>query len=506
MTIPEITKLRKDGNLSEAYNECKLLLNNQPDDKFVRISMAWCLKSISERCSDTVDDERMVKVLMQLSSLKLHEVGEQALNNKFVWDIRKLFIKRASNPDAVVALADNVFEQLKLMQFEKPQKYYSCLVSAFVLAKGRQSATWQHFVEFMDWWGFDNFMPADFERVKSSKRGQSIMSLAERAYSAYSKCLMEQHMAGNDMTAKIQAFLLRLDEISASHPEFTYTLLHKAKLLLLLNRKDEALQAIRLYARTKPIDFRVWKTLADTIDDDASRLACYCRVLSTISDTRFVGRERIKVAALMHQFGDDANAKLEIEQYVTTYRNAGWHIPQSVENMMAQDWYKSTEAAAQNTTYYSQHTALAEQLLYADMPEVAIIVTHYNPEKQVCQFVTSDHQHGFFYTTRIKFRFANNYIYRVRFAGELQPNEPSKILSCRVEKNTAPYENVFFKKLDGELKIPYGKTFGFVDDVFVDNGLMTGIDNGAKVKITAVVTFSPSKQTYGWRAVRLNCK
>ena len=80
---------------------------------------------------------------------------------------------------------NELFIIIREFHFSKPSEAYSFLYKAF--HKAHQ--TWSRYIEFADWWGFDNFRSEDY--LKEEYKEKKMMSIAEQAYIAYAKKLLE---------------------------------------------------------------------------------------------------------------------------------------------------------------------------------------------------------------------------------------------------------------------------------------------------------------------------
>lgn len=502
MTIPEINQLRKSGNVEDAYRECKALLNQSPDDRGTRICMAWCLKSLSEIASKNKEYDRFIDLLKELANLQLEEVGENSMANRFAWDLHVLFDSMKFEPEKLVGIADRIVEILPKLCFLKPNKYYSMLADSFLKVKGRQGAVWLRFYDFMNWFGFDNFSDEDYKKIQI-KDGKSIISLVERVYSAYYKVLNALFISGAVDAEKIKNHLDKLDELNEKHPEYQYTLYHKALLLLMIDKKEDAIQAIRPFVKKKRNDFWVWDVLGDAIDDDELKLSCYCRALSCKAEPKFLGKVRIKTAKVMHTLGFDGNARTEIRLLHKVYEENGWNTPKEALEIKKQQWYQAATASDSNLDFYKSHLGESEEFLFIDTPEMPILITRVNKEKHICNFVDSERNRGFFSTKKLKGKFFENNVILARVEKE-NDCKISRLLTWRKVDNLLPYEGVFFKTIDGYIKIKEGKNFGFVGDIFVDESLLKdNVVAGEYVSVKAVITYNQKKDSWGWRAIAL---
>lgn len=120
------------------------------------------------------------------------------------------------------------------------------------------------------------------ERLNERK----IPSLAERAYTAYARKLLEGEPVdqfGNNRAIdrdriNIAISCPGLEQLIEQHPDLLYPPYYKAKLLLLMGDEEDALSAALPFARQKKNEFWVWELMAEIFhDDDELLMACYCK-------------------------------------------------------------------------------------------------------------------------------------------------------------------------------------------------------------------------------------
>lgn len=503
-TIQQITDLRIAGQLEQAYQMSEQLLAIMPNDRHARGAVAKCLKDLHAEACAREDVNKVTSYLRRLKELDMAQYGEPAMANYFVWDLRIFFdtVKKRHH-ERYLSVADSVFEVLSGLDFVKPNKYYSMLAEMFAAVKSSQGNQWLGFVKFMDWFGFDRFMEEDFKRVPLSQ-GRSIPALVDRVYGAYYKALMAQVETGRADLPRVDEFVNRLTALNQSHPEYDFTLYRKAKLQLALNRKEDALEAIRPFVKRKQSEFWVWDVLSDTVEDTSIRLSCLCRALCCRTEPNYLVRVHVKMAKVMHQLGLDGNARREISQAHQLYETNGWRIPAEVMDMERQSWYQAAQAPESNADFYRAHLADSEAFLYINDPEEAVLISKVNRQKQLCYFITADGHRGLFSTKRLKGAFRENEVYLVRLESETQSDKPVRLLTHKKVRDVSPYVGKFFIKIEGQLKHRAGCDFAFVGDIYVGKPLLAGgLSDGMRVTGTAVKSFNAAKQTWGWRAVSL---
>ncbi len=504
MTTIEISNLRKAGKIEEAYNECITLLSLYPTDRYVILTMAWCLKSIAEKSAKEKNVSRFIETLRELANLNLESIGEISMANRFSWDIKILFESLINEPDQLIATANQIFSILPNLTFARPHKYYSILADAFLKVKGNQDKPWSKFIEFMEWFGFENLRPEDFKSIPLKAQGRSLSSIAERIHNRFHKVLISRIESGYIDKAKIESFIERLSELQQHHPEYQFTLYHKAQLLLILNRKEEAQKAIIPFVRNKQNEYWVWEVLSETSISPELKLSCLCRALLCKTDPKYIGKLHIKMANLMHSLGYDDNARTEMRAMSKIYKENGRTIPLAAIEMVRQPWYQAAKAPESNMNFYKNHLSDSEELIFMGLPEFPILITRYNPERRVCNFITIDKKRGFFSTKKLRGKFTENNVYNIRIENKITENNITKVLTCNLIKDITPFINIFFKKIEGQLKIHSSNDFGFVNDIFIDQTLFPkSAYDGMNVKGTAVLSFNKKKESWGWRAIKL---
>lgn len=500
MTVSEISSLRKDGKFQEAYNECEQLLSQYPDDRYVRTTMAWCIKSLAESHAKASNYKEFAEVLSKLTPLKLSDIGELSMTNRFAWDIKTLFDNLKVHPELLQDAALLVFDAIRKLDFFKPHKNYTLILDCFLKVKLRQAAPWGRLCDFIDWWGFDNLLSEDFQRIPL-KNGKSIPSVAERTHIVYYKVLMNQISNRVYSTERIDGFLKRLDDLNVAHPEFAYTLYHKSLLLLALNKKDEALDSIRPFVKHKQNEFWVWDVLGDTTENDDIKLSCLCRSLLCRTKPEFIGKVRIKAAQLMIKKELFDNARTELDAFFNTYKTNGWHISTDLESLTKQQWYLSASNLGNNISFYKSHLDPSEQFLFHDMPEIPIIIEHNNKDKHVCHFITKEKKKGFFFTKGVKENFKENTVYLVRLSKKSDSDKAFQLLTHKRDENIDNYIGIFFERFNDKIRIREGNNFGFVNDIFVNLNLDNTLANGDMVTGLSVISYNKKKDTWGWRAI-----
>lgn len=391
-----------------------------------------------------------------------------------------------------------LFDNIKEIPLVRPSKWYSVLFQAMHKA----FKEFDDYIEFADWWNLSNLRPEDFEKEKLPN-GKEVMALAEQAYIAYAKHLLpKQSFQGNVVfdRNKAEEFLPRLTQIADNYPSFQYPSYFQAKLLLALGDREDMLSALLPFARKKKNDFWVWEILSEAfLNDEEKVFALYCRALSCQSPEEMLVNLRQKMAVLLIKRQQFNEAKTEIDLLVTSKNASGFRIPHIVSEWQSQEWYKNAVALKNNHNLYNQFKSIADGILFADIPEVTVIVEFVNSERKILNFIESESNHGFFKYERFIRNVSIGDTLKVRFqsgtvGGLFFVYTASKVVDEDFRKQ-------YYKEVEGTVRIPEGKTFGFLDSVFIQPSIVTKhkLTNGDFLKAYSIKTFNKEKKQWSWK-------
>jgi tetratricopeptide (TPR) repeat protein len=343
MSSKEITELRKKGNLEEALKMASEMLESTPDDIWVKRAAAWVYYEYLKKYSQPNTFDKFIEFLDSLKKLYLPEDEKMVFDNS-AWQIGSLVYALQKEDNVAYNKLNRIFESIKEFHFTKPSESYSFLYKAF--HKGYQK--WSQYETFAEWWGFENFTSEDY--LKTEYNDRKIMALAEQAYIAYSKKLLEGEpidgivQVGVPMPInkeKVNSFLPKLDKVIEDHPDYQYPPYFKAKLLLSLGTDENVLDAFLPFAKQKRNDFWVWELMAEIFSEDKdTQFACYCKALSLNTPEDFLVKLRQTFAGMLIERGLYNEATTEIEQIISTREKHDWKLPYEISQWTESDWYK----------------------------------------------------------------------------------------------------------------------------------------------------------------------
>lgn len=133
-----------------------------------------------------------------------------------------------------------------------------------------------------------------------------------------------------------------------------------------LGRVDEARARAIEFAREKTSEFWAWDLVGDLVSDDLElRRSCYAKALCCSQDDDFVGKVRLKLAALLED-SHPAEARFEVERVMSHRARAGYQIPREAQALSER--LAAVSPAPTDRTFYSHFTDSAEALLFSHLP------------------------------------------------------------------------------------------------------------------------------------------
>ena len=499
MPAKEIKELRHAGKLEDALIMAKAELEAQPDNIWAKRNISWVYYDYLKQNLDSNKLDLFSSYLSEISKLQL-PAEEKMLFDNVGWQIGSLVFKTLGNPSFQYAKLFQVYEMVKTFSFSKPSEGYSFLFKA--LHKFLKDG--DNYIQFADWWNFENFREEDYKK-EILPNGREIMAIAEQAYIAYAKQLLPKLSQDGEIffdKEKTIAFIEKLTELEDKYPDYQYPPYFKSKLLLALGDKDQMLESLLPFAKKKRNDFWVWEIMAEAFSSEAEKVfSCYCKALTCKSPEEMLIGLRQKIAKILITKKHYNEAKTEIELLLKTRNNKGYKIPNEVINWQSEEWYSKASVLRSNNDFYKKYIPEAESILYYDIPEETIIVEFVNTDKKILNFIASESKFGFLKYDRF-FRDVNiGDTLKVRFQNG--SNEGMHQLYTAIKIDDDSFKKHFLKEVEGKVRIQPGKSFGFLDDIFIHPSLVTKLklEDGMNFRGTAIKSYNREKKQWNWKLV-----
>ncbi|WP_341228433.1 hypothetical protein [uncultured Arcticibacterium sp.] len=517
MSFKEVTELRKSGKLKEAYIMAKSELdealspcimteeltgdeiNIEADLLWPKRSLSWVLFEYLKQSYLVGKFANFIKTLKEIQELALPDT-EDLFFEQLTWQVGKMGFSLAKSDSIEHKKGIQLFEAIRPFSLAKGSEAYSFLFKALhKLLKETES-----YIQFVNWWGFENFRQEDFQKEKMPN-GKEVMAVVEQGYIAYAKHLLPKRAITGELVfdnASAEAFLPTLSKVITDYPDYQYPAYFNAKLLLALGENDKILESLLPFAKKKRNDFWVWEILAEVFSNEPEKVfACYCKALSCKAPEEMLVKLRQKMTRILVSKKLYREARTEIDLLVNSRREHGFKIPEEVSNWQATEWYENAISAKNNFRFYKAHLSMAESLLFSDTLEELIIVEFVNTHKKILNFIASEEKFGFFKYDRFLNDVEVGDILKVRFQGG--SNEAMYRIFTAVKEDDAAFREKFMKEVSGIVNIPSGKAFGFIDDVFIHPTLVSkyNLKEGLPFTGRAMKTYNSGKKKWGCKLV-----
>jgi hypothetical protein len=503
MSFNEIKDLRKSGKLEEALIASNQALEADPENIWNKRAAVWVYYDYLKQAIDPTQYDQFKHYLQRIEALQL-PADESMAYDQVAWKVGSMVFALAKEETLDYGKIRTIFSTISKFHITKSSEAYSFLFKAFHKVYKDSEA----YLEFAEWWGFENFRQEDYE--KEEFNGKRTISVAERAFIAYSKQLLagvSQDAFGMIRTPdqeKIKAFMPLLDRVIEEHPEYQYPLYYKVKLMMLDGNARDVLSTFIPFAKRKQNDFWVWDLMADIFPEEKDlQFACYCKALSLKAPEEFVGKIRIKLTQLLIKDSKFVEAKTEIKAFVSAYTAQKWKIPAQVTTWVNTPWYAEANARPNNNRLYEKYADKAEEILYLDVPEETVLVEFVNKNKHMVHFVYDESRHGFFKYSGLLQNPKVGDLLKVRLRGNERTGFQKLLTARHADANT---EIPAIRKFSGNVKVIAPVNFGFADDVFLQPDMIRaeGLSEGQLCNGTAVLSYNKKKETWGWKAIRVS--
>ena len=521
MPAKEIKELRDSGKLEEALLMAKNEFETDPENIWSKRNLAWVYYAFLKK--EQGNQDKFITILKRVIDLKMPE-NENMFYEQLCWVVgaHNFHVSKSqlSNIEKFNSI-NSIFNFISVLQLEKSKGHSFLLKSlhnAFKVVPSDGNFNTDKFVEktksyveVFQWTGFNSFLEEDFEPFEI--KGKKIMSFVEQVIIAYAKVLLEGEMiklegsnSNNSLGAwkkiinveKVEDYLEFLNNVIVGHPEYQYPLYYKSKLLLALNRMEDAKKSLVPFAKKKKNDFWVWDLLGEAYSDDIEiQIGCLCKALTLNTKESFLVKVHQKLADLLVEKEYYKEASVEVVNSIEIRKKNDWKINNELIKYTHQDWFNESVQLKDNKEFYEEQSLLAEELLYNNHKENEIVVSFVNSNKKMISFVKNKTMHGFFSYKHLKMNPKIGDILSVRL-NKVGDEGFYKVLTIKPSNHK---ESEALKIISGVFKAIPNKDFGFVNDVFIAPDIVQKhkLENGSEVKSKTILSFNKKKKEWGWR-------
>lgn len=527
LTIPEITELRKNGQLDRAFREADQLFTRFKN-KFTATALFWC---IYDTFKQEQEKERLEMLFDRMAILyDTYCQGDDFIHNAFnkveikikhplFFQLREaifsakngdidsglnrkletmwkegefpkylhleyawlLYYSIKSTPTYELKERKKMFNRYLKLNAPKPSVLHSRILSEAI--KTKQSHPDQFRIrDFIKLWGLENLIEQDWEQIRTDE-GHLVTSTVEKLIGIYTKELKTNKVRSDEEFSKL------VDEALLKIKNNTNLSLYKALVLVSQDKAKEALDYYRRLIIKSPSRCYLWQQAADLVEDENVKIGLLCKAISVERNEEFLGNCRLKLSHLLIRKGMYAEAKKELEIYKEFYISKGWHL--KFEFIRVYHSLSSIIPTKENKYLYKEYFDYGEDFVYSGLPTMLAIKVN---EKMI-EDKTQKGRGQILWTLRTKertltlknpLRFKSiqetrfNHLYNIIMVDE-------KIVWIK-EIESLPQDVDWIKRVDGEVRLRVnanGNMYCVVDGVYVGSKLLRDIDDKQRVSVLA---------------------
>ena len=323
-------------NLENTYARFK---NDPSEENKIKL-----LDSMTEICSlyalegDYENFETVFINIRNLNGLTLNETNEK-LAKCFMVLTQKSKDKIYQKPE----ILDGLFTLMMDLKISKPSKEYGYLYKS--IHKFRKF--WKGYIDFCRWWNLENFTDEDYIIEENSK-----MSIAESALIFYTKRLIN-----TNFDEDIAELALTFINFSQKYDLTIYSNYYIGKLLLRLKFNNLEIRSIlREFLMKKSHKPWGWHLMSKTFKTEENFIEKYSCLLIALNFGKDFPQEILSniyldLGLLFKDLNKLSNAKFFFEIYVSIKTEFKHRIPEFVQKIRKERWYRIIEQERPNTSF-----------------------------------------------------------------------------------------------------------------------------------------------------------
>lgn len=272
----------------------------------------------------------------------------------------------------------------------------------------------------------------------------------------------------------------------------------EAKCLILAKRFDQARGCALAVLRKKQTESWAWGALAITYraDDPEAALILFSKALLCAQDEVFALPTLKGFARVLAQQGCLYEASMCVKRAVNCYLEKGWNIKADLEKLVAESWYDASVDPEALNPFLEERADLALDYLFGKREKkVAVVINIHNSGKGFHAYLDKN--------TSVSVRLGV-------FKSKAKPSPGDYVLLTLSAEDQSvieakPCDQVAMDDvsyLEGVLSIKE-KGFGFVDDTYVPSSLIKNDLDGQSVGVLRVLSYDKPKGKHGWQALRI---
>lgn len=461
-----LTRLRKAGELTDAWNLAEAAIRENPDDIYLKQAVFWVCYAFLKNIQDGIKRRAKDNDNFNPTPFELNKI------NKYLNAIRWLNIPSGGNICAYRLLFIMFQKNLKAI----PELAMLLLTHEPVFDVGKDENN-------------DNE-----PYVTDNGESPSLMLKFARAIAAAWLDSEVVHDFGADHIIE----LIKKTKLSVKDEKNIIWLDYDAaKLLITSAQFNLAREFVIPVLKKKNTESWAWAALAATYRKESPDIAIklFCEGICHTHDAKFSLKSYKSLASLLVTKGLVNEASMCVKKIVAIYNQEGWRIKSDLEDLMASDWYDDSVDVSFLGAFAKTQAEGAKVYLYGETNwEIGVVKSLHASGKGLDVYLNKDCTKSVRKTlfSERKLPVPGKFV-------KIAISEDGEVVSA-TQSNPVEMKDVGFGI--GTLKVN-AKGFGFVDDAFVPPNLIKAELNGRSVQFVKIQEFDKTKGSFGWKVITL---
>ncbi|MFN4300239.1 MAG: DUF7017 domain-containing protein [Thermaurantimonas sp.] len=505
-----IQTLIQSGNLPEAKLQAEEAHQKNPSNLYCRRSLALSYIASIDHTTHPPSLTNLLQVAQQYLNLDLP--ASDYLHSKLVWVLARHIFKITTYPGFTYQSLDQLFEVIKKIPYPRPSQAHSYLLAALLT----HTRSYPHAYEILEWWNLKNLRTEDYQPYQNPatageppKSGQKI-TLAERTWLAYTRLTIQrlattppEHPEHPRLVYKATHLLSRLALINQHNPDFHFLILYRIKLAQTLRQPIDARPEFINYARTRPKEFWIYTTLADTTGDPEQQKALLAMAINLAPKPEYSIRARKKIIPLFlaNRFYQLASSQINV--LITIYsqhKDQNWRLPAELREYILSEWYDHT-VEIPDDQWIPDFIHSAAEIIYHDYLPLKIAIGLPVGNK-IYEYYADNTHHGkaritnFTKNTQIE----AGYYQALLYTSDVQSH---LVLTQAIQP---PETDPPLKTIEGPVKIsPDGKFALIKQKYYIPPQLIQKhkLTNDQYIKALVMRSWDKKKEKPGWKCIKI---
>ena len=459
-----ITRLRKEGNLIEAWELACPAIEKTPSDIYLQQAFFWL-------CYD-----RLKKEIYEPLKKEVDEGGDNFYSNEKALNKINYFL-----------------DWIEWINIEPDERNYRNLLLASLKFLPYVPRLVLMLLQYLDYLFGD-----DHRKPFITDKGNELPSLMLKFTRIVTKLWFEEKLDGKVSVDNLLSLIDKTKSEVEDRQAIVWLDYDRANCLITVGRKTDARKSALSVLQRKQTEPWAWHVLGRTyVDSDSNSATVLLSKAICVSHKDSFELPILKdLALILAEQGYKREASMCVKRIVGIYENNSWKLKAEYKKLLDESWFVSGVSTDSLDTFLKEKSETASQMLYGETISILAVVEHiHNSNKGFNVFISRDESIPI-PVSLMKPKELPSIGDFVRLTVTKQDRKPVSGKICKADI----FPDVEIQ--EGRLKI-HIKGFGFVNNTFIPPNLVEHDVDGADVRVLAIYQFNRKREKYSWKALRL---